>query len=64
MNEELFDKLKSASDIESETHDGSYKLVQKTVEAYATMDSLNSVDYKDFELLYYMVVGTLSLIHI
>ena len=58
MNEELFDKLKSASDIESETHDGSYKLVQKTVEAYATMDSLNSVDYKDFELLYYMVVGT------
>lgn len=58
MNKELFDKLNSARDIDPDKHDGSYELVQKTVEAYASMDSLNSIDYKDFELLYYMVVGT------
>ena len=47
MNEELFNKLKNASDIDPDKHDGSYELVEKTVEAYATMDNLNSIDYKD-----------------
>ena len=58
MNEQLFNKLKSASDIAPDKHDGSYELVQKTVEAYASMDSLNSIDYKDLDLIYYMAVGS------
>ena len=58
MNPELFNKLRSASDIAPYKHDGSYELVQQTVKAYASMDDLNSIDYKDFELLYCMVVGT------
>ena len=58
MNEQLFNKLKSASDIAPDKHDGSYELVQKTVEVYASMDSLNSIDYKDLDLIYYMAVGS------
>ena len=58
MNEQLFNKLKSASDVTPEKHDGSYELVQKTVEAYASMDSLNSIDYKDLDLIYFMSVGS------
>lgn len=58
MNEELFNKLKNASDIDPDKHDGSYELVEKTVEAYATMDNLNSIDYKDLDLIYYMAVGS------
>lgn len=58
MNEQLFNKLKSASDIVPDTHDGSYELVQKTVEAYASMDSLTGIDYNDLDLIYYMSVGS------
>lgn len=67
MNEQLFNKLKSASDsMDPLTHDGSYTLIQKAVEAYANIHdnkhdnkaAWEKLDYNDLNLLLHLVIGT------
>ena len=55
MNEQLFNKLKSASDgMEPLTHDGSYTLLRKAVWAYANLRDYKTawkeLDYNDLNL--------------
>lgn len=45
-------------ELDPDIHDGSYKLVRETVNAYANMSDLSNVDYKDLNLVYLMSVGT------
>ena len=63
MNEQLFNKLKSASDsMEPLTHDGSYTLLRKAVWAYANLRDYKTawkeLDYNDLNLLLHLVIGT------
>lgn len=39
-------------------HDGSYEMVNEIIRAYATMDDLSVIDYRDLNLVYLMTVGT------
>lgn len=56
----LIKELSAKSEIEPDSHDGSYELVRETVSAYASLsdDELNKLTYRDLNLLYFMAVGT------
>ena len=55
---DLVQKLQSSDELEPDSHDGSYELMRETVNAYANMDDLSQIDYKDLNLIYLMSVGT------
>lgn len=46
------------SDLNPSDHDGSYELVNAVIKAYASMNDLSVVDYRDLNLVYLMTVGT------
>lgn len=50
--------LLNTDEMEPDAHDGSYELARETVRAYKNMNNLASVDYRDLNLLYHMVIGT------
>ena len=50
--------LLEAEEMDPDKHDGSYELARETVRAYKNMGDLSSVDYRDLNLLYHMVIGT------
>ena len=58
--DELVIELSAKSEIEPDSHDGSYELVRETVNAYAKLssDEISRLTYKDLNLLYSMTVGT------
>ena len=55
---DVVEELLSASELDPDQHDGSYELVRSTVEEYAKMPDLYSLDYTDLNLVYLMTVGT------
>lgn len=55
---DLVQRLQSKQELDPDSHDGSYELIRETVNAYANMDDLSQIDYKDLNLIYLMAVGT------
>ncbi len=55
---DLVQKLQESQELDPEIHDGSYELVKETINAYAHMGDLSSIDYKDLNLVYLMSIGT------
>lgn len=55
---DLVQKLQEAQELDADIHDGSYEMVRETINAYANMGDIDSLDYKDLNLVYLMSVGT------
>lgn len=53
--------LQNVSEMNPDSHDGSYELARETVLAYKKKGDLSDVDYLDLNLLYHMVIGTWKL---
>lgn len=58
MNETLLAKLKEASELEPDKHDGSYELMRETIRAYANIVDNTELDFNDLNTVYLMSVGT------
>lgn len=54
----LLEKLKNEEELYPFDHDGSYEIVQTTVEMYAERGRFDDLDYSDLDLIYLMAVGT------
>ena len=57
MNQEILNKLKHASELSPDEHDGSYELVRTIVSAYRDVDEA-VLDYHDLNAIYLMCIGT------
>ena len=57
MNQEILNKLKYASELSPDEHDGSYELVHTIVSAYRDVDEA-VLDYHDLNAIYLMCIGT------
>ena len=57
MNQEILNKLKHASELSPDEHDGSYELVHTIVSAYRDVDEA-VLDYHDLNAIYLMCIGT------
>lgn len=55
---DLVQKLQHANELDPDKYDGSYELMRETIQSYANMGNLSSLDYKDLNLVYLMSVGT------
>ena len=55
---DLIEKIRQCKNTYPIEHDGSYELVQETINAYAEMEDLKAVDYRDLNLVYLMTIGT------
>ena len=56
-NVSAYNDLLKADDIDADTYDGSYKLLNVIMSCYKSVN-LENVNYKDLNLLYFSVVGT------
>ena len=56
----LIDDLKQKAEMYADKHDGCYELLRETVEAYANLNDLSTLDYRDLNLVYLTTVGTWS----
>ncbi len=54
MNNNIYDIFKAMEEIDCFQHDGSYELVQKTIEKYSLLDNLDNVSFVDLDLIYVM----------
>ena len=50
--------LKGKSELNPDEHDGCYKLMRETIEAYSKLKDFSVLDYKDLNLVYLTTVGT------
>lgn len=55
---DLVQDLQNLEELDPDKYDGSYELLRETIGAYAEMESLESCDYRDLNLLYLMTVDT------
>lgn len=61
INEGILSKLQKLSEIEADTYDGSYELVNEIVRSYASMNDYSMCDYHDVNAIYLMAIGTWKL---
>ena len=50
--------LKTNEEIDSDSYDGSYRMMRETIRAYANLPDLSNLDYHDMNLVYLTSVGT------
>ena len=54
----IMNALKEKEEMDPDKHDGCYQLMRETIKSYAKLDSIESLDYKDLNLVYLTTVGT------
>ncbi len=54
----IMNELKKKKEMDEDSHDGSYELMRKTVEAYSKLEEFSALNYKDLNLIYLTTVGT------
>lgn len=56
--QKLIQDLKGKSEIDPDSHDGSYQMMRETIQAYAHLQDMSVIDYIDLNLVYLTSVGT------
>ena len=54
----IMDDLRKIGDLNPDQHDGSYELMNETIQAYSEMSDYSPLDYRDLNLVYLTTVGT------
>jgi len=54
----LVNSLINSEELDPNSHDGSYLLLQETINSYKNMQDISLCDYRDLNLIYHMVIGT------
>lgn len=56
--QDILTDLKAKEEMDPDKHDGCYELMRETIKAYAKLDDISILDYKDLNLVYLTTVGT------
>lgn len=56
--ETLLLDLKNKTELQADSHDGSYELVREVINAYATLDNYDNITYLDLDAVYLMAIIT------
>ena len=56
--QDILTDLKAKEEMDPDKHDGCYELMRETIKAYAKLDDISTLDYKDLNLVYLTTVGT------